>query len=278
MVAALICAWLTACLLVYQGTWQLVLHPVRTVDRTPASVGLAYTGIRFDASETGQPRLTGWWIPATSPDQPQPAFQPAYAAFTVLYLHGGSGSLSDTIPELRRLHAAGLNIFAIDYRGFGASDISEHPSADHMGQDAEAALDYLTSTRHIAASTIIPCGAGPGASIAANLARTRADIPAVILDNPDPNPAATAIAAHPSRIIPVRLLFGNQFDISTSIAALTKPKFLVAGPDPSHLAQIQTLFQHAGSPKFIVTLSSRNTEADYQAALKRFLDQYLLTR
>jgi pimeloyl-ACP methyl ester carboxylesterase len=278
LVAALICAWLTACLLVYQGSWQLVLHPVQTVDRTPSSVGLAYTDIRFDASETGQPRLTGWWIPASSPNQTQPEFQPKYAAYTVLYLHDGSGSLSNTIPELARLHKTGLSVFAIDYRGFGKSDASEHPSADRMYQDADAALDYLTSTHHLAAGTIIPFGAGLGASIAANLARAHTDIPAAILDNPDPNPAATAVAAHPSHIIPVRLLFGNQFDLSTSLQSLTTPKLLIAGPDPSHLAQIQTLFLHAGSPRFIVTLSSRNADSDYQAVLQRFLDQYLMGR
>lgn len=275
LVAALICAWLAACLLVYQGTWQLILHPVRTIDRTPASVGVAYTDIRFDASETGQPRLTGWWIPATSPDHIKPAFQPKYAAYTVLYLHDGSGSLSDTIPELTRLHVVGLNVFAIDYRGFGASDASEHPSADRMNQDAEAALGYLTSTHHIAAGAIIPFGAGLGASIAANLAQAHTDLPVVIFENPNANPAATAVAAHPSHIIPVRLLFGNQFDMSSSIQTLTTPKLFIVGPNPSHFSLIQNLLQHARSPKFSVTLSPRNADSDYQVSLERFLDQYL---
>src|ERR1039458_7757632 len=92
LAAALICGYATVCLLYYQGEWQLILHPSRIVDRTPASTSLLYTNVPFDAAETGQPRLTAWWIPAQSPTQPG-------AAFTVLYLHDGSGSLADTVPR-----------------------------------------------------------------------------------------------------------------------------------------------------------------------------------
>ena len=280
LLAALFCIWLTECLLVYQGAWQLVLHPTRTIDRTPASAGLLYEPVRFDAAETGQPRLTAWWIPAGSQPTSQPASQPTYAAFTILYLHAGSGSLSDTIPSLARLHRAGLNVFAIDYRGFGASDASVHPDEARMTQDAAAALEYLTSTRHIPTRTIIPYGAGLGASFAANLARQHSGLPAIILEDPTPDPAATAAAAHPSRIIPVRLLFGKRFDIATPLATLATPKLLIAGGSAStHSAGetrvIQTLYHRAASPSFDVTLPPVNDEDDYQAALQRFLDQYL---
>ncbi len=279
VIAALICAYATLCLLFYQGDWQLVLHPTRSVDRTPAQAGLDYTSIRFDASETGQPRLTGWWIPAASGS----GFEPAHASSTILYLHDGSGSLSDTIPALARLHATGLNVFAFDYRGFGASDASSHPSAERMAQDTIAALDYLTSTRHIPASNVIPYGVGLGASLAAVLAQSHPELPAVILDNPNPDPASTALVEHPSRIVPVRMLFGDQFDIAQPIAALKAPKLLIAG-GPNSPAQInnpehlQALFQRAASPHFVVTLPPHSGDGDYGAALSRFLDQYLPAR
>jgi pimeloyl-ACP methyl ester carboxylesterase len=274
--AAVICVYATLCLLVYQGRWQLVLHPGHTVDQTPASSGLNYTGVRFGATETGQPRLTGWWIPASS----ETGFQPKYTAFTVLYLHDGSGSLANTVPMLARLHRAGLNVFAIDYRGFGASDATAHPSDVRMAEDASDALTYLTSTRHIAAHNIVPYGVGLGASLAASLARAHPELSAVILDNPDPDPSATAAAAHPSHVIPVRLLANNQFDIATPISTLATPKLLIAGGpaspnstrDSSHL---QVLFQHAASPRFAVTLTPASKDGEYEAALDRFLDQYL---
>jgi hypothetical protein len=277
--AALLCGYATLCLLVYQGEWQLILHPSRVLNDTPAQAGLAYSDVRFDAAETGQPRLTGWWIPAA----PQGGLQPKYAGFTVLYLHGGSGSLSSTIPALARLHAAGINIVAIDYRGFGASDASAHPSQESMSHDASAALQYLTGTRHVPAGNILAYGTGLGASLAANLAQSHPDIAAVVLDNPVPDPASIAVAAHPSRIVPVRLLFGGQFDIATPIASLTTPKLLIVGgasstADSRDLPALQSLFHHAASPKLAVTLPRVNDDADYHAALTRFLDQYLVAR
>ncbi len=285
LMAGIVCVYATLCLLVYQGEWQFVLHPAHTIDRTPASVGLDYADVRFGAVDTGQPRLTGWWIPAQSapPSASLPSLQPVpkYAAFTVLYLHDGSGSLSSTVPALARLHRAGLNVFAIDYRGFGASDASAHPSDARMAEDAAAALDYLTSTRHIPARNLIPYGAGLGASLAVELAHSHPELPAVIVDNPDPDPASTAAMSHPSHIIPMRLLFGKSFEIAGPIASLIAPKLLIAGgpavDSTRDLNQLQIMFEHAASPRFTVTLSPGDDQG-YQTALSRFLDQYLAVR
>jgi pimeloyl-ACP methyl ester carboxylesterase len=287
LAGSVLCVYATLCLLVYQGAWQLVLHPARTIDRTPASVGLDYSDIRFGAADTGQPRLTGWWIPAQAAPPPGSPFSlqtvPKYAAFTVLYLHDGSGSLSSTVPMLARLHSVGLNVFAFDYRGFGASDASVHPNDARMAEDTAAALDYLTSTRHIPAHSLVPYGAGLGASLAANLVQTHPQLPVVILDNPDPDPASTAALSHSSHILPIRLLFGKSFDIAGPIATLATPKLLIAGgpgvtgsirnPGP-----LQALFQSAASPRFSVTLSPGSSQSAYQEALSRFLDQYLPAR
>jgi hypothetical protein len=152
-----------------------------------------------------------------------------------------------------------------------------------MAEDANAALEYLTATRHISAHNIIPYGEGLAAALAANLARDHPDLPAVILENPNPDPAAAAVAAHPSRILPIRLLFGHAFDIATPIANLATPKLLIAGPStdldaslgPTNYAEVQALFRRAASPSFAVTLPYRNYNDSYQTALRRFLDQYL---
>ena len=277
--AALLCAYGTLCLLYYQGQWQFLLHPSHTVDRTPASVGIGYQEVRFAASQTGQPQLTGWWISAT-PD-PQTGDAPAYSGLTVLYLHDGSGSLSDTVPVLALLHQTGLNVFAIDYRGYGASDSSAHPNAARMAEDAESALDYLSSTRHLPVRTVIPWGSGLGGALATTMAAAHPELPAVVLDNPVPDPAAAARAAHPSRVVPVRLLFGHRFDIAGPIKTLPTPKLLISGGPFSQKGErsgLQALFQSAASPKFAITLDASNQPRDYEAALRRFLDQYVASR
>jgi len=269
LAVALLCAYLTACLLFYQGAWQLVLHPSHTVDRTPANAGLAFTPVRFGDFNTGTPHLTGWWAPAqaSSPSTP-----------TILYLHGGSGSLADTLPTLSVLHNADLNVFAIDYRGFGLSDPSKHPDADLMTGDAAAALDYLVSTQHIQTKSVIPMGTGLGASLAVQLARDHAELPAIILDNPDPDPAATAAAASPSKIIPVRRLFGDRFAIAGPLAHLTTPKLLITGGPFSGRnvspTALEDLSHRAANPITTATLPPDHADAALVAALRRFLDQY----
>jgi pimeloyl-ACP methyl ester carboxylesterase len=148
-----------------------------------------------------------------------------------------------------------------------------------MGQDAAAALDYLTTTRHIPTANIIPYGVGLGASLAAGLALIHPAIPAVILDNPDPDPTATAIASHPSRVIPVRLIFRERFEIAAPLATLSTPKLLIAGgPNAAQSADnirvLQTLFRQAHNPSLSVTLPPTGFDNAYQSTLSRFLDQY----
>ncbi len=150
---AVVCVYITFCLLFWQGQWQLVFKPSRAITATPAAAGLKYDEISFDATETGILQLNGWWIPADA-DAP-------YAADTLLLLHDGSGSLSDTLPQLEALHQLGINIFAFDYRGFGKS-VNIHPSEASTYEDADAAWRYLTDTRHLSPSTHRPRWGGTG--------------------------------------------------------------------------------------------------------------------
>ncbi|GAC1420001.1 MAG: hypothetical protein NVSMB62_13460 [Acidobacteriaceae bacterium] len=281
IMAAIVCAWLALCLLYYQGSWQLVLHPLRTIDQTPSAINLTFEDVHFDASATGQSRLTGWWIPA-GPQVPQGASRSAteLASDTVLYLHDGTGSLSQALPSLALLHAAGINVFAFDYRGFGRSDNSGHPTSATMAADASAALVYLTGTRHIPASHIVPHGSGLGASLALGLAQQHPELRAVILDNPDPDPTATAIAAHPSHIVPIRLLYHESFEIAGPLHTIATPKLLITGgpnarSTKSNPERLSELFRNAASPYFSVDLPTHGPDAALVTALTRFLDQYL---
>jgi pimeloyl-ACP methyl ester carboxylesterase len=266
LLTAVLCAYLAVCLLVYQGGWQLLLHPSHTITATPSA---AFTPIRFDSAETGNPRLAAWWIPAESPNANTP---------TILFLHDGSGSLSSAAPALDLLHTANLNIFAFDYRGFGQS-AGPHPTEAQMAEDANAALTYLTDTRHIATSTIIPYGQGLGAVLAAQLANTHANIPAVIIDSPHPNAFAEATHTGQSRFLPMRLLVQEHFDLVEALKSSKTPKLLLSD-DPFHstpsLASAnQAVFRTLPDPKRSVTFGRPGASAEYLQAIHRFLDEYL---
>lgn len=263
--AALVLAWGTLCLLWYQGQWQLVLHPSRTVAATPAVLGLNFTEVHFADDATGQPQLNGWLIRSETTSAP-----------TALILHGADGSIgsrssdSDALPRALTLHNAHLNVLLFDYRGYGRS-AGQHPTQATMQQDAEGALKFLVSTQHIAPQNIIVYGQGIGASLAANLAAQHHEIAALILDAPDGDLTERVVHDPHSSLVPARLLFHEDFPLAAPLRTLKTPKLLITytkgGHPPAALA-------NAADPKVTVELPSPDDPA-LLAALQRFLDQYV---
>lgn len=266
LVVAAVCAYLTVCLLFYQGSWQLIFHPASMVATTPASVELPFEDIHFFATETGQLQLNGWWIPA-APDA-------RYSRSTVLYLHGAGGSLSNTLPDLEALHALGINIFAIDYRGFGKS-LFIHPNEQTVYEDADAALFYLTNTRALNPASIVLYGHGLGATIAAETAVRHPQPFGLILENPAPTALELIAADRRTSLLPVRLLFSDRFDLAPKLQSLKTPKLLIersTSPiDPTLNPRMQRLFQQAASPKTFTEIPAAATS--YTETLRRFLDE-----
>jgi hypothetical protein len=260
IMAALLCGYLTLCLLFYQGQWQLVLHPTRT-SASPASIaGTPYELIRFGPDESATPQLTGWWIPATPGSR--------YAPITILFLPDGNGSLANSIPTLANLHNLGLNVFAFDYRGYGQS-APARPSQQSMTQDADSAWQYLTATRAISAQRIVPYGTGAGTSLATRLAANHITIPALILDTPRADLLDVAMRDPRAKLLPVRLLFHERFPLAEPLSTLRTPKLLISrttAPDQT--------FLHASDPRYTVDLAAPSPVL-YNQSLTRFLDQYL---
>jgi pimeloyl-ACP methyl ester carboxylesterase len=275
VLAAAILGYAAICLLLYQGSWQLMLHPSPTADRTPAAVQVPFDALRFDAAETGTPRLAAWWIPAGRPN-----------AATLLYLRDGQGSLSADVDRLKLLHEAGANVFAFDYRGFGQSDPT-HPNEARMSEDAAAALDYLLNTRHIPAAMIVPYGVGLGAALATQLAAAHPELPALIVDNPDPYASDRVRAAEQSRLLPTGLLLHDRFNLAGPLAAARQPKLLIVGGpfarQPEHNPSTVALFSRIPAPKRTLDLGTvqnpsypaERADADLTEAVARFLDEYL---
>jgi pimeloyl-ACP methyl ester carboxylesterase len=263
IVAALVCGYITLCLLFYQGQWQLILHPTRTTQPLTGLGGMTADAVHFDAAETGMPRLSGLWIPA-------PAIT-RYPRLTVLYLRSGDASLAQSPVDarnLRILHDLGLSVFAFDYRGYGQSDPTR-PNQARMTEDAAHALQYLNESRHIPDSGIVLYGSGLGASLAMGLAVAHADIPALILDSPGPAPVATALADPRVSALPVRLLFHEEFPLAP-LADLKTPKLLISHPDAK--TPMRTEFRGAADPKTTVELPPDDAAA-LPASIARFLDQ-----
>ena len=220
-VGAALCAWGALCLLFWQGSWQLLYHPTSAVTRTPANAGMPYDPVGFASMESAGPRLKGWWIPA-APDA-------KYAGFTVLYMHGQDGNLGDTVNDLTPLHTLGLNVFAFDYGGYGQSQF-QRPSEARWREDGEQALEYLTTTRHIAADTIILDGKNLGANLALELAAAHPEFAGVVLESPLDSPMNAIFNDPRAKLVPAHLLVRDRFDAELAGNGLLIPSLWMVSP------------------------------------------------
>ena len=261
ILAALFCGYLTLCLLVYQGQWQFVLHPIRTSASPTSIAGIPYELIRFGPDESATPQLTGWWIPSDPGGH--------YVHLTILFLPDGNGFLADSIPTLASLHNLGINVFAFDYRGYGQS-AAARPRQQSMTQDADSVWQYLTTTRGLSAQKIVPYGTGVGASLATHLALTNKAISALILDSPRADLLDVAMRDPRATLVPVRLLFHERFPLAEPLSTLHTPKLLL-----SRSSSPDQIFRTAADPKVTVELPSPSAVL-YNESVTRFLDQYLV--
>ena len=257
---ALVCGYITLCVVYSRTQWQLVLHPSRIIATTPAAVGLPFTEVRFGVDDSGQPQLDGWWVPGDSPSDP-----------VVILLHKGDSDIGDALPIAQSLNNARLNVLLFDYRGYGLSG-GQHPTEATMEADTDSALTYLTGTRGIPASSIIAYGNGVGGSLAVRLCTEHPQIAALILEAPDGDFRARAQADDRSRLFPVSLLFHEDFPLAEPLRTLPTPKLLIsysAQPAPA-----PEVFQRASDPKMTVELPVSPASSIHES-LSRFLSSYV---
>lgn len=217
-VGALLCCWGALCLLFWQGSWQLLYHPTAAVVRTPASAGLRFDNVEFAVDEAGQVRLKGWWLAAD--------VAPGMKRHTILYLHGESGNLGDTVDALKQLHGLGMNVLAFDYRGFGESRFAR-PSEKHWREDTEWAIQYLTGTRHVSPDSIVLDGYALGANLALEVAAAHPELAGVIVCEPLPDAASRILNDPRARLVPARLLVRDRYDLDPAAGMLRIPSLWI---------------------------------------------------
>jgi hypothetical protein len=262
--AAVLCAWGTLCILFWQGSWQLLYHPASAVDRTPASVNLPFESIGFATNSAGEPQLRGWWIPAPSPSR-----------YTAIYLHGAEGNLGDTVNALFRLHAAGLNVFAFDYRGYGQSRFA-HPSEARWREDADSAIAYLTETRHLPDSSIILVGKDLGANLALALAAAHSDLAGAVVEQPLESPTAAIFNDPRARLVPAHLLVSDRWQTASDAGNVLIPSlwFYWTLEQSAEVQDKPEAYEKVTARKSLVWLTNSSDEAEkFKSALSSWIDQ-----
>jgi pimeloyl-ACP methyl ester carboxylesterase len=215
----------------------LLFFPARALHATPAG---DYEELAID-TEDGE-RLHGWWVRSGAPD-----------AAHVLLCHGNGGNVSDRVPHIAYLTAAGFDVLAFDYRGYGRS--TGRPSEAGTYRDARAARRALLA--RAGSDRMLYLGESLGAAVALELAHHHPPA-GLILQSPFTSirdmarvhyplvPRALVPDAYPSlRLIreltmPLLVLHGERDDIVPLLhgeelhEAATCPKRLVRFPDAGH--------------------------------------------
>jgi hypothetical protein len=260
MVASLAAVYFALGLLFWQGQWQLIFHPTHGVASTPVSHNVPFEEVRFDATETGKTQLDGWWVPASSSLPPQRT--------AILYLHEARGSLSNALPDILALHALGQDVFAFDPRGFGNSEWVK-PSEKHWNQDADAALYYLASVRHIGPSHVIVVGRGLGGTAGANLTLQHPELDRLVMIDPQPPTLRLLETPRWTHILPVRLLARDHFNPVAALSSRSLNKLFLLPANASGYI-VPAYISKAAIPVMTVH-STTLADPEATAALARFL-------
>ena len=208
--------------------------PGRELDATPAAAGLAFEDAWIDTAD-GE-RLHGWFVPAHG------------ARGTALFFHGNAGNISHRLESLQIFNRIGVNVLIVDYRGYGQS--SGQPGEEGTYRDAEAAWDYLVSTRGVSPGRIVIFGRSLGGAVGAWLA-SRPDVrPAgVIIESCFSSGLDMGRRLYP--VLPVRLITRIGYPVTDYVKTIDAPLMVVHSRDDEIIPfdMGRAIFDAAREPK-----------------------------
>ena len=224
----------------------LLYFPTRALGASPKDYRLEAEDIE-PVAEDGV-RLFGWWIRGGGKR-------------AVLFFHGNAGNAADRLDRAKILHDRfGLDVFLVDYRGYGRSGGS--PSEAGLERDARAIYETARS-RGFRAERIVAFGESLGSAVAVGLAAERPS-GGVILETPFLSIRAMAREHYP--FVPGALI-RTRFDNAARIGAVRAPKlFLIAERDeivPPE--QGGRLFELAPPPKTLYVIPGARHNDTYVA-------------
>ena len=200
----------------------LVYFPVRTLDATPADMGLEYEDVYFETSDGVT--LHGWYVPG-----PGDASAGSGQAQCVVWFHGNAGNIGHRVHNLALMHArVGASVFLFDYRGYGRSGGS--PSEQGLYLDAEAAVEQAKARCGVADDGIVLFGRSLGGAVAVEMA-TRRPFRAVVVESAFTSVKQMARVSNSviSRFLPPFVIVKARYDNLAKIPSALSPVLIVHG-------------------------------------------------
>jgi fermentation-respiration switch protein FrsA (DUF1100 family) len=236
-----------------------IYFPTAAYEAVPENFGLQAETLEIPSRDGV--RIAGWWIHGAG-------------SMALLYFHGNGGNVSHRLERTKMLvENLGLNVFLVDYRGYGRS--SGRPGEAGLYADGEAIYE-AAGVRGFSPERIVIFGESLGAAVAIETAR-RKPARAIILEAPFlsiPKMARTIYPFLPS------FLVRTKFDNEAKIGGIGIPKLVVAAEkdDVVPFEQTRRLFEAAVEPKqfFVIRGAAHNNTyivggREYLEVWRRFL-------
>jgi hypothetical protein len=226
----------------------------------PGDFNLEYKDVFLKTSDNLQ--IHGWYIPYPG------------SSTVLLFFHGNAGNVSNRLEKITLLREAKVNIFIIDYRGYGLS--KGNPGEPGLYRDAAAAYNYLKNSGFRSGKIVI-YGESLGTAVAVELAKNY-EVAGLILEGSFGSLRQVAKKIYP--FLP-RWFFSDKFDSLSKIGKVSKPKlFIHAGDDkiiPLELAK--ELYRQASGKKRIIKIPGGHNQSFgaskdiYLGGIKEFIQQ-----
>lgn len=148
----------------------------------------------------------------------------AAGARTVVHFHNNRETAEARIDLARAIHARGMGVLLVEYRGYGASGGAE-PSERGLYLDAEAALDMLAA-RGIGPQNVVLWGTSLGTGVAAEMARRGRGARLVLVT---PYTSIPDLVTDLVPLAPASMLLADHFDTLSKSADIHVPTIVVHG-------------------------------------------------
>ncbi len=242
---------------------RFVFQPSKDVTQTPIQFGVPFE--QFYVPTPDGERLSAWHL---LPNRPRAA---------VLYFHGNRGNLGLFAEVLARLYQNRLQVFAVDYRGYGTS--SGRPTEKGVYVDALAAVEYFQDRLRLEGCPVVFWGRSLGGPVAA-YASGRA-LPAGVILETTFSSKRILLRNYPWQFRFFSAFSKYRFDTLQYLSGQRLPKLVVHGDQDRTIPveQGRYLFRNLENPKSFLGISGADhinihtTDEDrYWRTILEFID------